>query len=216
MIPTILPIFPLPNIVLFPHTFMPLHIFEPRYREMLKDIVSSHGTFVITQIKDASVSEGNSNSNYYPIGCMVRIVRADPLPDGCWNILVHGMALVDIKETLDGKLYRQAYTSPRIFQDEKGLTAEQRITLQNRFMDYVIQLNTEDDLKSEIQELLESGLKDEVLLNTIALSMRIDPVERQFLLEAQSVQDLYNRIYQLWDFVSNDRNTPEGGQWWPL
>jgi len=80
----------------------------------------------------------------------------------------------------------------------------------------VIQLNTEDDLKSEIQELLESGLKDEVLLNTIAMSMRIDPVERQFLLEAQSVQDLYNRIYQLWDFVSNDRNTPEGGQWWPL
>jgi hypothetical protein len=83
-------------------------------------------------------------------------------------------------------------------------------------MDYVIQLNTEDDLKSEIQELLESGLKDEVLLNTIAMSMRIDPVEKQFLLEAQSIQDLYNRIYQLWDFVSNDRNTPEGGQWWPL
>lgn len=216
MIPTILPIFPLPNIVLFPHTFMPLHIFEPRYREMLNDIVPSHGTFVITQIKDPSSSDGNSNSNYYPIGCMVRIVRADPLPDGRWNILVQGMALININESLDGKLYRQAHITLRTFQDEKGLSPEQRETLQNLFIDYVIQSDSEEQTKSEIQELLDSDLGDEVLLNTIAMSMEIDPVERQFLLEARSVQDLYDRIYQLWDFMSKGRNTTEGDQWWPL
>ena len=216
MIPTILPIFPLPNIVLFPHTFMPLHIFEPRYREMLKDILSTHGTFVVTQIKDPSSSEGNLNSNYYSVGCMVRIVRADPLPDGRWNILVQGMALVNIETSEEGKSYRQARISLRTFQDEKGLTPEQKEALQNLFIDYVIQSNSNDPIKSELQDLLDSDLGDEVLLNTLAMSMKIDSVERQFLLEAKSVQDLYDRIYQLWDFMSKGRNTSEGDQWWPL
>lgn len=183
---------------------------------MLNDIVPSHGTFVITQIKDPSSSDGNSNSNYYPIGCMVRIVRADPLPDGRWNILVQGMALININDSLDGKLYRQAHITLRTFQDEKGLSPEQRETLQNLFIDYVILSDSEEQTKSEIQELLDSDLGDEVLLNTIAMSMKIDPVERQFLLEARSVQDLYDRIYQLWDFMSKGRNTTEGDQWWPL
>ena len=79
---------------------------------------------------------------------MVRIVRADPLPDGRWNILVQGMALININDSLDGKLYRQAHITLRTFQDEKGLSPEQRETLQNLFIDYVIQSDSEEQTKS--------------------------------------------------------------------
>ncbi len=147
---------------------------------------------------------------------MVRIVRAESLPDGRWNILVQGMALVNINESVEGKLYRQAVINLRTFQDEKVLTSEQRVTLQNLFIDYVINSESQEQAKAEIQDILDSDLSDEVLLNTIAMSMKIDPIERQFLLEAKSIQDLYDRIYQLWDFMSKGRNTTEGDQWWPL
>jgi Lon protease-like protein len=81
-----LPLFALP-IVLFPATPLPLHIFEPRYREMLADCMSGDRRFALMHLAD-----GAHESDVGPgsVGCIAEIVRVDQLPDGRSNILVQG------------------------------------------------------------------------------------------------------------------------------
>lgn len=204
MIPNILPVFPLPNVVLFPHTFLPLHIFEPRYRTMLSDTLGSDGLFVITQMKEVD-SNPSLESAFYNVGCIAKIIRADALEDGRWNILVQGTALVDIKDEIIGKPYRQNIISLRTFQDEKGLSEQDRLKFRNMFYQYVI----DDDKRSsklDMAEFFDTPISDEILLNTIAMALKVDPVERQFLLESQSIQELCSRISQLWEFLLVGRN----------
>ena len=204
MIPNNLPVFPLPNVVLFPHTFLPLHIFEPRYRTMLSDTLGSDGLFVITQMKEVD-SNPSLESAFYNVGCIAKIIRADALEDGRWNILVQGTALVDIKDEIIGKPYRQNIISLRTFQDEKGLSEQDRLKFRNMFYQYVI----DDDKRSsklDMAEFFDTPISDEILLNTIAMALKVDPVERQFLLESQSIQELCSRISQLWEFLLVGRN----------
>jgi ATP-dependent Lon protease len=93
-----LPLFPLP-VVLFPGTPLPLHIFEPRYREMLKDIQITNQLFGVSFF-DASESE----SNVPPIGhlgCAAELRDVQELPDGRSNILCVGLMRYEVEEYLD-------------------------------------------------------------------------------------------------------------------
>lgn len=97
MSPTRLPIFPLP-IVLFPGTAQALHIFEPRYRQMLADCQSGDGRFGISPV----VAQPNVPPPRGSVGCTASIERVVPLPDGRSNIAVAGgrrYAVVDYVDT---------------------------------------------------------------------------------------------------------------------
>lgn len=87
-----IPVFPLPQVVLFPHAQLPLHIFEPRYRQMLEDCLASNRAIVIAQLD----RKGGGRINEYA-GAGV-ITEHTKLPDGRSNIIVSGRARVRLEE----------------------------------------------------------------------------------------------------------------------
>ena len=101
-----LPVFPLPSTVLFPGTVLPLHIFEERYRAMVIDAIENDTGIAIAQLKPGR--EFTDRPAVHEVAGAGRIIHADELPDGRFNILVHGLHRVKLCDELErDKLYRR-------------------------------------------------------------------------------------------------------------
>ncbi|WP_210409378.1 LON peptidase substrate-binding domain-containing protein [Leptospira fletcheri] len=100
---TTIPIFPLPGIILFPGTFLPLHIFEPRYRMMLDYCSESGEEMAVAPIRMESLKNNDPHPEIETVFGWGTIVRKDPLPDGRSNILLEGKGIARLSgyETLD-------------------------------------------------------------------------------------------------------------------
>ena len=102
-------LFPLPNLVLFPHVVQPLHIFEPRYRQMTADAIAGDRLIALALLDEEAESEQPARPELHAIACLARIVAYKELDDGRYIILVRGVSRVRILDELDdGKLYRSA------------------------------------------------------------------------------------------------------------
>ena len=102
-------LFPLPGVVLFPHAVLPLHIFEPRYRQMTEDALASDRLITIVQIRPPAEWETPDQPGLESFGCLGRIYKHDRLPDGRFNFLLLGRKRVQLtREVQSGKLYRMA------------------------------------------------------------------------------------------------------------
>src|SRR6476661_4159704 len=108
MLPPTIPIFPLPNVVLFPNVFLPLHIFETRYREMLEDALKGDRIIGMVLLRPGWEGDYEGRPPVYPIGCAGVISHAERLPDGRFNIVLRGMEKFQIGGEETGRLYRIA------------------------------------------------------------------------------------------------------------
>lgn len=110
------PLFPLPNVVLFPRAVLPLHIFEERYRAMTADVLEACGE-ARGRLAMALLLPG-WQKNYYgrpPIAevvCVGRILSHERLPDGCYNFLLQGVQRARIVREVPGRPYRRADLAP--------------------------------------------------------------------------------------------------------
>ena len=119
----LLPLFPLPNVVLFPGVFLPLHVFEPRYREMVADALASDRLIGMVLLKPGWEHEYEGRPPVYPIGCSGVITHVDQLPDGRYNIVLRGVERFRIVEEDFGRAYRLASVESMA---ERALEAEDR------------------------------------------------------------------------------------------
>src|SRR3954464_9067572 len=87
----LLPLFPLPNVVLFPNVFLPLHIFEPRYREMVADALAGDRMLGMVLLRPGWEHTYEGRPAVYPIGCSGVITHFEKLPDGRYNIVLRGL-----------------------------------------------------------------------------------------------------------------------------
>jgi len=110
--PVVAPLFPLPRVFLFPGTLVPLHIFEPRYRQMVEDLLDRDGRIVIGPIQAGHEPESGGEPPVYPISGLGEIVQHNRMPDGRFLITVAGLARVRIQEVGSDRLYRQARYEP--------------------------------------------------------------------------------------------------------
>ncbi|MBS1766261.1 MAG: LON peptidase substrate-binding domain-containing protein [Acidobacteria bacterium] len=202
MLPAILPLFPLPRVVLFPHAFLPLHIFEPRYRQMTAECLASHQRFILALTK---AHEGSdlvpADTPVFETACLARIVRSEPLPDGRFNLLVQGQRAVRISEVPSSHPFRQTTWEPLPFDGESPWRAQDRTA----FLECLQQYAARFDLAPQVKRLLDLDLDEPLLLNTLAMALDLDPVEKQFVLEAISVHEEAERLRQLLEFALNDR-----------
>jgi Lon protease-like protein len=107
------PIFPLPNAVLLPHVLLPLHIFEPRYRIMTDDALSSNRLIAIALLKPCSeASYYTQQADIHSIVCIGRICREERLDDGRFNFLLQGMVRAKVIDENRNLVYRQARLEP--------------------------------------------------------------------------------------------------------
>src|SRR5262245_19296625 len=91
MLPPTLPLFPLPNVVLFPNVFLPLHIFEPRYREMVADALNGDRIIGMVLLRPGWESDYEGRPQVYPVGCAGVITNHERLSDGRYNIVLKGI-----------------------------------------------------------------------------------------------------------------------------
>ena len=105
--PQVLPLFPLANVWLFPYVILPLHIFEPRYRQMIEDILDDTGRFVLGTIEEGHEAELQGAPPVYPIAGLGEIGRHERLENGRFEILLLGLKRVHVREVESDRLYRR-------------------------------------------------------------------------------------------------------------
>src|SRR6266436_2290611 len=108
----LLPLFPLPNVVLFPNVFLPLHIFELRYREMVADAVASDRMIGMVLLRPGWDRDYDGRPAIYPIGCSGVMTHVERLGDGRYNIVLRGLERFRIVEENQERSYRRASVEP--------------------------------------------------------------------------------------------------------
>lgn len=124
-----IPVFPLDSVVLLPQQVLPLHIFEPRYRQMVGDALDGSGQIAMAVFRGESwKQEYHGNPPLLPAVCVGQIVQHERLPDGRYNILLQGVCRAKLMQEHmpDGeRMYREAVLEPVGVGEETGPDAEQ-------------------------------------------------------------------------------------------
>lgn len=205
-IPDRLPVFPLPNVVLFPRTYLPLHIFEPRYRQMVADAAAGHRCIAMALLKDGWEADYYGNPPIYPTLCIGRLVSIHSLPDGRSNILLQGLVRCEIEREHFEKPYREATIRLKPEAEEGELPPEVRRALLDMLDRY---LQPRED-NAAWQGLFRAEVSDEVLVNTLSSHLECTPLEKLFLLEAEGLLQRVRRLNDLIQFMLHDHNGTKG------
>ena len=205
-IPSRIPVFPLPNVVLFPKTYLPLHIFEPRYRAMVSDAVTSGQCIGMALLKDGWETDYYGHPPVYSIGCVGRLASVQTLADGRSNILLQGLERFEIEREWYDHAYREAtiVVTPRSTEMSLDPTVRQRL-----FTTLESYLRSRDDAPTW-QELFREEVNDEIFVNTLSTYLECTPLEKQFLLEAESLHQQARRLSDLIEFMIHDRTGAKG------
>ena len=109
----VVPVFPLPELVFFPETVLPLHVFETRYREMVRDASAGPNLVGMALLRPGYEKDYQGSPEIHPVGTVGRIEKLRPLSDGRFMLNLRGLARVTYHETPSGKTYRTARVSLR-------------------------------------------------------------------------------------------------------
>ena len=209
-IPSVIPVFPLPNVVFFPRTYLPLHIFETRYRRMVRDAAASHQMIGMVLLKEGWETDYEGTPAIFPIGAVGRMVTVQGLSDGRFNILLQGLSRFEIQEELGCEAYRQGQIKLTNFTtSEAKLPSDVRTELVKMVGNFL--LTREDGVA--LATFLKQPLDDEALVQNLSFTMDFTPLEKQFLLEADSLVQQARRLLDLLQFKRYELNEPTGGGW---
>jgi Lon protease-like protein len=180
-LPEIIPVFPLPNFVLFPGVQVPLHIFEPRYREMVADVAGGHRVIGMMMLKGEWERDYHAFPDLFEIGCAGRISDLSKLPDGRFNLVLDGLAEFRVVREVRDRPYRQAQIQWCPAPAEKlKLDDAAMIALRDLLITYLGE-PARDVWRSLVEQ---RGLRDAELINFICFHLDVTPIEKQTLLEA--------------------------------
>jgi Lon protease-like protein len=204
--PDIIPVFPLPNFVLFPGVQVPLHIFEPRYREMVADVARSDRIFGMMMLKGDWERDYHAFPDLYEIGCAGKISDLTKLPDGRFNLVLNGLAEFRVVREVRNRLYRQAQVQWRPTPAAKlALDAAAMGALRDLLISYL-----GEPAREVWRSLVEGrGLHDAELINFICFHLDVPPIEKQTLLEAGG--DRSTCLIDVLTFKLEERKLGPGG-----
>ena len=189
-----LPLFPLEDVVLFPHSMIPLHIFEARYRKMVRDVLGSNRLVAISlQLEKESLEEGNIPrvANVASVG---ELVLAQELPDGRFNLVVRGRARIGIdEELLSDEPYRliAAHEIPDDPAGESSDIDEADTTLRALVTGLAESIPDGGELLKHVAAAQDTPA---ALANVVAASLVADAKARQRLLETTDVFERLERL----------------------
>jgi len=192
MLPSTIPIFPMPNVVLFPAVFLPLHIFEARYRQMLSDALRGDRIIGISLLKRQE-SNDDAPAAVYPIGCAGLISHAEKLPNGRSNIVLRGIQRFRIGWEEHERTYRRAHIEPLPEKASEAIRTNAHETRTQLETLLAGRLETLDG-----PSMVPGGMGDEDLVNTLSQYLDLEPVEKQALLERD---DIASRSQALIDLI---------------
>jgi hypothetical protein len=205
-IPELVPIFPLPTVVFFPETYLPLHIFEPRYREMIHDTAVQGHCIGMALLREGWEDQYEKAPSIYHIGCVGRIISSHKLADGRFNIVLQGLHRCTYEEQEVSTPYRQARILLHAQHGVSSLDLETRINLEHVTQEYLTSKKAH-----ELCQVIASGkLTDSILVHNLSAGLDLSPVEKQFLLESDHLIQQARRLIDLIRFKLADLRTAQG------
>jgi|TARA_Y100001968_G_scaffold172139_1_gene157565 Lon protease-like protein len=187
-----IPIFPLPGAILFPGLQLPLHIFEPRYRELVGSALAKDR--LIGMIQPQQSKDG---APLYDIGCLGRIGDVEALEDGRYNIVLDGETRFRLVRELDVRTsFRQIEAEIIDDAEDEVLSSVERAGFEfeaRRFADMQGYSVDWDSVER---------LDDETLINGVAQIAPFDAASKQALLEAPNLAQRCELMIQLMQFFA--------------
>jgi hypothetical protein len=205
MLPPTIPIFPLPNVVLFPNVFLPLHIFEPRYRALLADALAGDRIIGMTLLQPGHESNYHGRPPVYATGCAGVITHAERLPDGRSNVVLRGLEKFRITGEDDSREYRVATVDAlpeSTSEEDKAVLRRQRQRLETLLIAAIE--------RSGADPRFPPAVGDDDLVNALAQYLGLEPVERQALLERDGVVARCGGLIELLEMRTF---APPSGHW---
>lgn len=178
-----LPIFPLPNCVLLPGGLMPLHVFEPRYRDLTRDALASHHLIGVARLRPGYETSYYGRPPVYERFGVGKIICSEELPDGRFALLLRGVARVEIARELEAaRSYR--LVEAQLLADASCDAADARdhhhqlITLCDRLAEVI------EEGGSQLRDLARAFESPGACADAVAAALIMDADARQELLEA--------------------------------
>lgn len=185
-------IFPLPNVIFFPKTLLPLHIFEPRYRQMVKDTIATKQLIGMFLLEDGWQENYYGNPSIHSIGCAGEMIHVETLPDGKFDIVLRGLYRVRPIEVVQEFPYRKARVEvlPEVFNEGPAKVQSMTENLMSEFK----------KIDPDGLQLLESEQPDlSEVVNHIANQL---PMELETRFELLKINDVYLRAELVYELLS--------------
>ncbi len=187
-------LFPLPNLVLFPHVIQPLHIFEPRYRQMTADALDGDRLIALALLRPGWEAAYHGNPRIYPVACLGKIIAEQRLKDGRYNLLVRGVVRLHIdEEVATPHPYRSARVRILLDQGVVGPKTGQRLRA------LVTELlptwfASQAPLVKQFRKLLKGDLPLGSLCDVLSFALPLDVAFKQRLLQELNVERRIRRL----------------------
>ena len=201
----LLPLFPLPNVVLFPNVFLPLHIFEPRYREMVADAVASDRMIGMVLLRPGWERDYEGRPPVYAVGCSGLLTHNERLPDGRYNIVLRGLERFRIIEEDHALSYRRAAIEPL---REQPPSATDRTAILHHRAKLESMLGPRQSSAGDPR--MPASMSDEDLVNALAQYLDLEPLEKQALLEQPCLRSRAEALVELLEMKIMMARTPGG------
>ena len=199
-------LFPLPNLVFFPHALQPLHIFEPRYRQMTADALAGDRLISIVLLQPGWEKQYEKKPTLYPVACLGRIVADQLLPDGRYNLLLRGISRIRIlEETVSDKLYRTA--NVELVGDCCGSPLPVVMDLRRQLQEKILPRFNDGPIAKQLDELFHSELPLGTLCDVLTFALPV-PIEwKQMMLEEVREDLRANMLLEGFEMIA----PPNGG-----
>ena len=189
----LLPLFPLPAGVLFPGVVLPLHIFEPRYREMVADALATDRLIGVALLRGGWEADYEGQPPVFTVGCVGLITHSEKLPDGRYHIVLRGLDRFRIVEEDHSRLYRRATTETvlerELTGDDRALLRRQRARLES--------LISPSEESGGVDPRAAAAMRDEDLVNALSQYLDLEAIEKQALLEQPTIPDRAEALVEL-------------------
>ncbi len=181
------PVFPLPNVVFFPTTTLPLHIFEPRYRQMVAHALDQDRLIAVALLKPGWEKNYEGRPDFHQVGTVGRITQFKKLDDGRYNILLEGLERVRLKEddAADAEslvLYRRAWAVPSP-EKPNPFDSEEEEAFRLQLTGLVNEIRENKGSKKNEPPFLDAALSFEGFVNHIVGTSDLPHEVKQTLLE---------------------------------
>lgn len=198
-LPDTIPIFPLPGAVLLPRSRLPLHIFEPRYLQMLDDALKTPQR-LIGMVQPGGAGPGGNDDRLHLIGCAGRVTQFSETEDGRYLITLTGMSRFRIRSEVSGFTpYRRCDVGWDGFERDLGRVEHDESFDRDAFMALLARYFSTRKLDTDWETLREA--EDELLINSLSMLLDFDPEEKQALLEAPSLTTRRETLVTLIEFA---------------
>lgn len=181
-------LFPLPNLILFPQVVQGLHIFEPRYRQLMGDVIERDRLIALVLLKPGWESDYEGKPPIEPIACLGWVSWYDQLQDGRYNLRVRGLSRVRILEELESdRLYRTARVE--LIPDRTNAKPEEVRALRKRLAAHVLPgFEADSPAHRQLQELFEGEMPLGQVCDVLAYALPL-PLEIKQTLLAECLAD---------------------------